>query len=114
MSLNCIERRSGEPNGFFEFYLAYPRKEPGRKPAANAYARAIKRGATPKLIMEGLARYPFGNDRCYQPHITTWLNQDRWTIERVPGDDFDPVLRAVGLTPEDYAQQPRLFLEVST
>jgi hypothetical protein len=83
--------RSHEPDGFPEFYREYPRKDPGRKPAAVAYAKALKRGATPPQILDGLRKYPFPPERGFQPHITTWLNQDRWTIEEQPDDDANPM-----------------------
>jgi hypothetical protein len=53
--------------------------------AAKSYAKAIERGATPDEIMDGLRRHlPIWGqfaDPSKIPHVTTWLNQERWTVE---------------------------------
>jgi hypothetical protein len=86
-----------EPPGFAEFWSNYPRKV-GRRTAATAFLAALKRGATPDDILDGLDRAQFQPDERYQPHPATWLNGERWRDER---DPIDPVLRVFGLVPED-------------
>jgi len=91
-----------EPPGFLEFWTDYPRKV-GKRAAATAFAAAVKRGTHPDDILDGLDRArPKMEllDERYRPHPTTWLNQDRWHDEP---DTVDPVLRALGLVPEDMA-----------
>jgi len=83
------------PPGFAEFWQAYPRKV-GKRAAMKAFALALKRTDAP-TILAGLARAQphFNPETQYQPHPTTWLNQDRWLDEH---DPVDPVLRALGIT----------------
>lgn len=86
-----------EPDPFTEFYEAYPRKV-GRGKARQAYAKAVKDGASHREIMAGLARYQKHinlNDieMQYRCHPATWLNQERW-------DDELEVEAEVELTPE--------------
>jgi len=78
-----------EPTGFAAFWASYPRKV-GRRAAAIAFAAAIKRGAHPDDILDGLDGAQWNPEPRYQPHPTTWLNQDRWRDEP---DTVDPVLR---------------------
>jgi hypothetical protein len=88
------------PSQFDQFWARYP-KCPRRtdKPGSRkALTRALK-FASFEEIMDGLKRYPFSPDPQYIPLPTTWLNQQRWDIE---DNDFDPVLRAAGLMPDDF------------
>jgi len=91
-----------QPVGFAEFWASYPRKV-GKRAASTAFAAAVKRGTHPDDILDGLDRArPKMEllDERYRPHPTTWLNQDRWHDEP---DTVDPVLRALGLVPDDMA-----------
>lgn len=82
---------------FEAFWSAYPRKV-GKGQARRAFAAAIRK-ATISAILDALARAEFSPDPRYQPHPATWLNGERWLDQT---DTFDPVLRAAGLTPEDF------------
>lgn len=71
----------GEPQGFAEFYAAYPRKV-ARPEAAKAFGKAAAR-ASHETIMSGLerAKAAWARRRTeleHIPHPSTWLNQDRW------------------------------------
>lgn len=67
-----------EPDGFEEFYTAYPRKV-GKPAALRAYRAALKRKAKHPDIMAGLARYMATRpDPRYIPYPATFLNQSRW------------------------------------
>ena len=72
-------RQPQDTDAFYEFWCEYPRPE-GKAAARRAYARAVRR-ATPAEILEGLRRYRFSPDIQFQPHPTTWLNQDRFIVE---------------------------------
>jgi hypothetical protein len=63
----------------------------------------VNRGHDPADIVAGVERCRFSPETRYQPHPTTWLRADRWLDDE---DGFDPVLRAVGLTPEDFLDLP--------
>lgn len=85
-------------DGFEAFWQRYPRRD-SKGHARKAWVTATRK-APPGEILAGLERYPFSENPKYQPLPATWLNGERWLTE---GDDgFDPVLRAVGLTPEDF------------
>lgn len=77
-----LVKTSNEPEGFPAAYDGYPRKV-SRKPAAEAYARALTR-ATPEIILAGVKRYAAamaGKEAQFVAHFSTWLNQDRWKDE---------------------------------
>lgn len=69
--------RSDDPEGFAEFWSAYPRKE-AKRAAVKAYRAALKR-ATAEDILKGAKRYAATRP---EPRFTamgaTWLNADRW------------------------------------
>lgn len=80
------ERRKplGEPQGFAEFYAAYPRHV-ARPDAAKAFGRALQR-ATHETIMLGLERAKAAwrrrrTETEHIPHPASWLNSDRWADE---------------------------------
>ena len=91
---------------FEAFWTAYPRKV-GKGQARRAFAAAIRK-TTIEAVLAALERAQFNPDPRYQPHPATWLSGERW-LDQV--DTFDPVLRAAGLTPEDFAEtdQPELL-----
>jgi hypothetical protein len=83
------ETSSGEPDDqpepgptFDDFYAAYPRKE-ARRNAEKAWKAATKR-ATPTDILDGLTRFPFADERRFQPLPASWLNADRWADQTTP------------------------------
>ena len=90
------------PPDFEAFWLAYPRKA-GKRAAMKGWAGAVTRAGGAAAIMAGLASHRFAAEERFIPHPATWLNRDQWLDE---ADSFDPVLRAVGLTPEDFADWP--------
>ncbi len=69
-----------EPEGFAAFYEAYGYKV-GRKDAARAFAKAIRK-TPPAVIMRAIPAFHAANpDRRYWPHPATWLNGERWKDE---------------------------------
>jgi hypothetical protein len=70
---------SDEPDLFADFYDAYPRKEARRK-AEQAWRAATKR-TDPAVIMAGLEKFQFSEDRRFVPLPASWLNAERWADE---------------------------------
>ncbi|MBF6560499.1 MAG: hypothetical protein IVW56_09430 [Candidatus Binataceae bacterium] len=72
------------PPGFAEWWAAWPHKV-ARPAAAQAYRRAIARGATPAALLAGAARYiatkPADRQWC---NPARWLTEDRWLDQ--PGE----------------------------
>lgn len=68
--------------GFAAFWDAYPRKT-AKGEARKAWAKAVKGGADPGVLIAAAVRYRDspGRKPDYTPHPATWLNQERW------GDD---------------------------
>jgi hypothetical protein len=89
--------RATDPAGFDAFWEIYPRKV-GKGAARKAFAAATAK-APPSTLMAALGRATWDPNPRFIPHPSTWLNREQWLDEI---DDFDPVLRAVGLTPEDF------------
>jgi hypothetical protein len=82
---NTAHRSAAEM--FARFYAAYPRKA-GRKAAEKAWAKALKDGTDPEMLVQAAGRYAgerAGQDPKFTPHPATWLNQGRWD------DDPEPV-----------------------
>jgi hypothetical protein len=81
-------REKGYPPAFERFWTLVVRKEPSKAKAYEAWVKAIGR-ATDDTILLGLERvvpvWEQFDDQSKIPHITTWLNQDRWTVERPTG-----------------------------
>ncbi len=76
------------PDGFGEFWAAYPRKV-GRPAAERSYRAALK-GSSPAEILAGAHAYAeqrSGQDQTYTAHPSTWLNQRRWQDDAVQGFD---------------------------
>jgi len=82
---------------FAAFWAAYPRRV-AIGDARKAWLAATKKTAVEE-IMDGLRRYEFSPEPKFQPYPATWLRGERWVID--PGSNFHPLLKAVGLTPED-------------
>ena len=75
-------RQTSEPDGFAEWYGAYPHKV-ARDAAAKAFGRVMQSGrATLAELIAGVERYrvtkPPDREWC---HPATWLNQGRWADE---------------------------------
>ncbi|GHE70107.1 hypothetical protein GCM10019059_32420 [Camelimonas fluminis] len=89
-------RRPESDDLFDQFWAAYPRRGQAanpKKPAREKFARAVKAGANPQVIIAAARRYAdierragrFDTEKVAQ--AMTWLNQQRW---------------------DDYAEQPSL------
>ncbi|WP_336488757.1 DUF1376 domain-containing protein [Methylobacterium nigriterrae] len=75
-----------EAAGFEEFWSAYPERggDNPRKPAAEAYAAAVRRGVTHAAIMAGIEAYraelteaqKIGTE--FVAHAATWLREERF------------------------------------
>lgn len=78
-----------EPEGFAEFWKAYPRRV-GKGQARKAYAKAIKSNDPSFLIAEAekFAKRMRGQEQRYIPHPSTWLNGERWLDEEKAPVDF--------------------------
>lgn len=100
------ERDSAE---FLTFWRLFP-KRIGKGAARKAFAGALTK-TTAATIMAALQRAVWPPEPRFIPHPSTWLNQERWSDE--PPETFDPVLRAVGLGPDDFADDlhPRGLLQ---
>jgi hypothetical protein len=71
--------RTGDPEGFIDFYSRYPRKT-GRGKAVLAWRKAIKK-ADFETIMKGLENFQFSADKQFIPEPSSWLNGERWADE---------------------------------
>lgn len=73
-----------EDQAFDAFWAHVLRKEPSRRKAREAWDKARKK-ATAADILDGLLRWirvwEQLEDETKVPHITTWLNQERWTVD---------------------------------
>jgi hypothetical protein len=77
------QRADPNPDGFFDFWDAYPRKI-GKRAALKAYASALNRGAEPAELLSAVRRFAAvaaSSDPKFIPHATTWLNQGRYDDE---------------------------------
>jgi len=72
-------------NSFEKFWICYPRKA-GKGAARIAFLKALKK-ATYEEIFAGAQRLASDPnlDLQFCPHASTWLNQERWTDEPLPG-----------------------------
>lgn len=78
---------NGHKADFQAFYDAYP-KHVAIGAARKAYAAALKKGATPEIMLAGAQRYALARAR-EDPQFTknpaTWLNAESWTDEAAAG-----------------------------
>ena len=77
-------RPASDVEGFDEWYDLYARKEAPAK-AAQAYAKAVKGGVAPAVLLACLRRQLpamqrkiAAGDRQYVPYPASWLNAERW------------------------------------
>jgi len=84
-------RLESPPDGFEEFWAAYPRHV-GKLAAAKAFQRAVRGGAAPEEITAGASRFaaerlqepdPERREK-FTPHAATWLNAGRWNDAPAP------------------------------
>ena len=88
--------RHSEPEGFAEWYEAYPRHE-DRGKASRAYAAALK-FALPADLLDGAKRYRAernGEDQKFTKLPATWLNAQSWLNEPPRRNGGVPVPSAV-------------------
>lgn len=83
-SRKAIEKSS---YGFDDWWKQYPKKV-GKIDAQKAYRAAIKQGATPQALLDGLQRHnanwkAANTERQYIPNPASWLRKGRWE------DEFD-------------------------
>lgn len=96
-------QKASDPR-FAEWYAAYPvHKAPGD--AETAYARAVRDGADPQVLLEAAKRYCDDPQvhRGYGKHPATWLNKKCWLDEDTPPPRQDPPAgRQTNYSDEDY------------
>ncbi|MDK1718693.1 DUF4373 domain-containing protein [Dellaglioa algida] len=85
--VNKSAENDSAESDFDKLWSLYPRKE-GRKTALAAYKRAIKKGATNKLIQNGIVQYSKhievkNTDKQYIKTGATFFSQEAWN------DEFD-------------------------
>jgi uncharacterized protein YdaU (DUF1376 family) len=105
-SLNALRALAGSADVDFDsWWAAYPRKKgKGRAKKAWKFALGQTDAATMTAALASqIAAGVFTIETRFVPHPGTWLAEERWTDEIEGADGFDPVLRAAGLTPKDYA-----------
>jgi uncharacterized protein YdaU (DUF1376 family) len=74
------------PEGFAEFYIAYPLKQ-GKAEAAKAFSKALKR-ASARVLLDGATRYTAhlaatGEPLKFVMMAKNWLNEERWSDEYI-------------------------------
>lgn len=95
-----VQPGSDQDPDFTAFWRLYPRKD-GKGAARRSWCAAL-RIVTADTILAGLAAYRFDPSPRFRPLPSTWLNGERWIVE---DDGFDPVLRAAGLSQEDFRDE---------
>jgi hypothetical protein len=94
--------------GFAAFWASYPRKA-GKRTAAAAYDRAVKR-ASAQQILDGLQQQiPAWTDPQFIPHPTTWLNRDGWLDDPAPPAGSTAPLHGLAAQVDRYQQGTRFF-----
>jgi hypothetical protein len=81
---------------FDRFWAAYPRRQ-GKGQARRAWAKALKAGTDPEVIIEAASHFTAlrGNeDPKFTPYPATWLNGERWTDtpDPTPPREAGPVM----------------------
>lgn len=101
-----------EPEGFAEFYAAYPRKD-ARTRAVTAFPAAVRAAGGLIQLMDGLRRFRFSPDPQYVPMAASWLNGRRWQdqgtpdnpVQSTPTRPYDP--RYFDAEPSEVRKLPR-------
>lgn len=98
-------------DGFDDWWKQYPKKV-GKIDAQKAYRSAIKHGATPQALLEGLKRYNASwraknTELQYIPYPASWLRKGRWEDELTTSESIQSSLAvnpATGKAPskEDF------------
>lgn len=71
---------SVEPDGFEDFWAAYPRKV-GKGQARKAWTVAVTKTSA-SAIVQACEGYRWSGSEKYTPHPATWLTGERWADER--------------------------------
>jgi hypothetical protein len=79
-------RVSVEPDGFEDFWAAYPRKI-GKGQARKAWNVAVTK-ISASAIVQACEGYRWTGSEKYTPHPATWLAGERWADERPVEIDF--------------------------
>lgn len=87
VSLTIFDQRRADlviSDNFHEIWAMYPRKA-GKGAARKAYERAVKK-ICPNTLHQKLEAFTqalsaSGTEERYIPHLSTWLNQERWDDE---------------------------------
>lgn len=71
---------------FEEFWQAYPKNGASKADAYKSYNKAIKTGVSQNELINATRSYfnycqATGAKVAYTAHATTWLNQERWTVD---------------------------------
>lgn len=87
------KRTKPEDPDFAKFWGVYPRKI-GKGEARKVWARVIKSGVDPSVVIAGAERYrddPMRRRKglTYTKHPGPWLNAERWT-DQLNGNDLPP------------------------
>ena len=77
---------SVEPDGFDDFWAAYPRKV-GKGQARKAWNVAVTKTSA-SAIVQACEGYRWSGSEKYTPHPATWLTGERWADERPVEVDF--------------------------
>ena len=77
---------SVEPDGFDDFWAAYPRKV-GKGQARKAWNVAVTKTSA-SAIVQACEGYRWNGSEKYTPHPATWLTGERWADERPVEIDF--------------------------
>lgn len=76
--------------GFDEVRAAYPQRDGDdpAEPARKAYTQALKRGATPEVLLTEARAYAARNPERtrFIPRLSTWLTEDRWKADATRSD----------------------------
>ena len=117
---NLQKNRQTLSGHFEKFWSLYPSRGASanpKKPARQAFERAIAKGADPELIVDAAERFraqfkATGKDPQFVPQAVTWLNQERFSDEPAPNANAD---RFTGpKRPQTEAEKEQLLAKLSS
>jgi len=89
-----------EPDGFEDFWAAYPRKI-GKGAARKAWIKALTK-TDPATVLSAVRSQPWPADVQFLPHPATWLNQERWTDEPMDNSLEARMARVIQKSEDDF------------
>jgi hypothetical protein len=92
--------RERDPEGWQQFWDAFPACDGDYRNARLAYAQVLAEGVTPEELLAGVRNYQFRPGQ-YTVHPVNWLRQQRW--ESAKKLVIDPALVAAGISPDMLA-----------